>query len=85
MSALENGTESLVQALYSEIKKTAKIYLNHPVKNIPKSPNVIISAHAQGASDLLIKDCPVSARALSNVRYAPIVCCTVFLKKITIK
>jgi len=52
-----------------------------PVKSLPDGPNLIIATPANAAAALLADHSGMLAEKLSNVRYTPIVSCTVFVDR----
>jgi len=77
------GMTALTQAMLERIKQSprAQIFLGKQVTVLPDAANVIITAPAPSAAQILQSQFPRSAHALAAIRYAPLIAATVFLDK----
>ncbi len=87
MMAPKNGMESLIQSLKDHLMAShpERIHLDHPVRELPKTDNLILAVPPSQASKLLNSADPQLAQALDALQWASLSTATVFLEKSRIK
>jgi oxygen-dependent protoporphyrinogen oxidase len=76
MMTPKGGMQAVVDKLAKALKE--EIVLNHPIKTLPDTPNLILSVPASAVSDLIGSQAPRAADALKKIRYAPLITVTAF-------
>jgi len=83
MAAPANGMGAFVNALASHVKARlgSRLHLNEHLSDLSEDENIVLCVPAHDAGHLIKKIDPQSHIALSKTRYAPLVTCTVFIRK----
>lgn len=83
MVSVEGGMGTLISALEARLKVRlgGRLETGRKLESIPSDTNVVLAASAPEAAQLLKSSFPRVSQALSQVRYAGMVSCTVFLHR----
>ena len=82
MVSLLEGMGSLTLALSLALERRfgVRVQTGRRVEELPRDRNVILSVPAPVAAALLKESFPITARGLAQVKYAPLVSCTVYVR-----
>ncbi len=82
MIGIQGGTEELVKALASHLRKKikGKLKFNETITEIPKTKNIVFCTPAHVTASIIRSESPVLARALDRIRYSPIISVTAFTR-----
>ncbi len=80
------GSESLIRTLVERIQETknAALRLSTQIETLPSDANVIMTAPAYAAADILKTSHPQISELLASIRYVPLVTITVFVEAASI-